>query len=684
MEENKIMPDICLVSMPFAALDQPSIGNSLLTAAAKREGFSIKSFYPSFQFAKEVGLKKYTALNKTGKAADLLGEWIFSQAAFPELHNKDNSYFRNKLTTDKDILDNYFKITEKNDDVFETFYQARQQALPFIEKTAENILKFKPRIIGCSSNYQQHCSSLALLRVIKERNPAIITLLGGANCEASMGQAAKRNFPWVDFVVSGEADLLFPGLCHILLEKGKDIGINDLPFGVISDKNSSKEVFSEIGNSYRATVDNLNDLPIPDYDDYFEQLTEYNFEKKIFPSLIMETSRGCWWAQKKPCTFCGLNGCAYQFRTKTPQRILNEFNILYQKYKINKINKFIITDNVLSPKYFKSVLPALAGENKPSFFVHWEARANLNEEQVKILANSGARCIQIGIESLHDECLKLLNKGVTAIQNIAVLKFAMENGIRIYWNFLYEILGEKNCWYKELAKWLPLVYHLQPPGGVSQIFYSRFSDYHNNSEQYKIDLVPFKEYFSIYPLNKKEMKDIAFYFEDTTHIHTSGESIPKNKGINIVKLMLNEWEKLFKNYFNEKKKTKLVVWEEENQSFIIDTRPCATEENITLQGLERYVYYECRKPRTKKSLFESLKNKGFPNINLKELDKSINYLSEKKLILILNEEILSLAIREPARTLLTNKEFQTGNIELTYILDSILQDSFSIEKERED
>jgi magnesium-protoporphyrin IX monomethyl ester (oxidative) cyclase len=51
---------------------------------------------------------------------------------------------------------------------------------------------------------------LALLRIIKEKNPDIITLLGGANCEASMGQAAKRNFPWIDFVVSGEADLLFP------------------------------------------------------------------------------------------------------------------------------------------------------------------------------------------------------------------------------------------------------------------------------------------------------------------------------------------------------------------------------------------------------------------------------------------------------------------------------------------
>jgi magnesium-protoporphyrin IX monomethyl ester (oxidative) cyclase len=73
------------------------IGLSLLVAAAKDEGLSAKSIYPKFWFAEEVGLKRYTALAKAGGPADLLGEWIFSQAAFPNFHSKDDSYFRNKL-----------------------------------------------------------------------------------------------------------------------------------------------------------------------------------------------------------------------------------------------------------------------------------------------------------------------------------------------------------------------------------------------------------------------------------------------------------------------------------------------------------------------------------------------------------------------------------------------------------
>ena len=43
--------------------------------------------------------------------------------------------------------------------------------------------------------------SLALLRRVKELDPSVVTMLGGANCEAEMGWAAIRAFPWVDFVV---------------------------------------------------------------------------------------------------------------------------------------------------------------------------------------------------------------------------------------------------------------------------------------------------------------------------------------------------------------------------------------------------------------------------------------------------------------------------------------------------
>ena len=48
------MTDICLVSMPFEQLHLPSIGISLLVAAAKARGLDAAAIYPRFRFAEEI------------------------------------------------------------------------------------------------------------------------------------------------------------------------------------------------------------------------------------------------------------------------------------------------------------------------------------------------------------------------------------------------------------------------------------------------------------------------------------------------------------------------------------------------------------------------------------------------------------------------------------------------------
>src|SRR5438034_544993 len=70
----------------------------------------------------------------------------------------------------------------------------------------------RPRVIGFTSVFQQHLASLALARELKARRPGITIVMGGANCEAAMGAETVRQFPFVDAVVSGEADLVFADL----------------------------------------------------------------------------------------------------------------------------------------------------------------------------------------------------------------------------------------------------------------------------------------------------------------------------------------------------------------------------------------------------------------------------------------------------------------------------------------
>ena len=89
---------------------------------------------------------------------------------------------------------------------------ARDAARPFIDWCADRIVAAEPRIVGLTSVFQQHLASLALAKRLKARLPDTHIVMGGANCEATMGVETVRQFPFVDAVVSGEADHVFAEL----------------------------------------------------------------------------------------------------------------------------------------------------------------------------------------------------------------------------------------------------------------------------------------------------------------------------------------------------------------------------------------------------------------------------------------------------------------------------------------
>jgi hypothetical protein len=48
--------DVCLLSMPYPIIDQPSVALGLLQGALEKRGITTKSFFPCLWFAEEIGL----------------------------------------------------------------------------------------------------------------------------------------------------------------------------------------------------------------------------------------------------------------------------------------------------------------------------------------------------------------------------------------------------------------------------------------------------------------------------------------------------------------------------------------------------------------------------------------------------------------------------------------------------
>ena len=616
--------EICLVSMPYAAIERPSIALGLLTAELRGAAIDVRARYACLDFAARIGLHAYGAVLES-KTPLFIGEWTFAAAAFPEKKDIDGQYL---AACAEEIANGRFGGVDARD----LLLRVRAEASRFIDELAEEIVSARPRIVGCTSTFQQHVPSLALLRTIRERDPSIITMVGGTNCEAAMGVATRRNFPWIDYVVSGEADEIIVPLARDLLAHGRTTarlpGIID---GTIATERDA--------DPPRASVWSVDEIPTPDYDDYFTALDASPLREAVVPALVVETSRGCWWGAKSHCTFCGLNGGNMTFRAKSAGRAAQEFHRLAARYGIRR---FTVVDNIMDMQYHATVLAQLAGHGYDIFY---ETKANLRRHHMSSFFEAGVRSIQPGIESLHDDMLRLLAKGNKAWMNVQLLKWAVELGMDVSWIFLIDVPGQKDAWYAQMMAWLPWIMHLPPASFAVPIEFMRFSPYHSDAPRYGLDLVPQPAYAQVYPLDADEMQQLAYEFVDR-----QGRPEP-GLGQQLLLMWLALWRE---SYFSDARRV-LTMEDDGDAIDILDTRSCRTADRHRLEGSAARVYRACDEATTRQTLRESL---GIGE----ELEEIVQSLIAAKLLLELNERLLALAV-DGSRARLAEANCPGGRIE---------------------
>jgi hypothetical protein len=135
-----------------------------------------------------------------------------------------------------------------------------------------------------------------------------------------------------------------------------------------------------------------------------------------------------------------------------------------------------MVDSIMPYHYFRTLLPRLPLE-VPNLNLFFAEKANLSLEQVVLLKRAGINFMQPGIESLSSSLLGRMNKGVTAAQNIALLRYARSASLGLGWNLLYGCPGDQLAEYEEILALIPLLHHLHPPVSVSPLHLHRFSPY---------------------------------------------------------------------------------------------------------------------------------------------------------------------------------------------------------------
>jgi ribosomal peptide maturation radical SAM protein 1 len=616
--------DVVLVSMPFVRRLFPSLGLSLLQAELRRQGFRSVTRYYSLRFVARIGRAAFQQIGIESINGSMPGEWLFAAALFDPPPKPVAAYLREVVGHPPEKW--YPNGRGPDEELLRHLSAARAQVAGFLDECLADVLRRRPAVVGFTSVFEQHLPSLALARRIKAHLPQTVVVIGGANCEGVMGFELARQFPFVDAVVSGQGEQVFPELVRRAVA-GAPVA-QDWP-GVYTRENT-REHPADGRYANTPTVTDLDAIPFPDYDDFLNEFRNTPVLAGVAPVLLMQTSRGCWWGQKQHCTFCGLNGATMAFRRKSAARVLAEIDYLTGRYPGYPI---AFADNILDMGHFRDLVPALAARRPRLPLYHLDVKANLNRAQLTALRDAGVATIEAGIESLSSPVLRLMRKGVSGLQNIQLLKWCRELGLRPEWQLIWGFPGEPPDEYARLVRLIPWLTHLPPPDGGGPFRLDRFSPNFFAADQFGlVDLEPFPAYFHLYPFAREVVANLAYCF---TFRYRTPQDWPSY--IRPLWRPLLAWQRqhAHSHLFQTDAAGELTLW---------DQRPAARQDFTVLMGLARRLYLACASIQGLNQLRRQATEELGREATAEEIEEVLRPLLEAGLMVREGDAFLSLAL----------------------------------------
>jgi ribosomal peptide maturation radical SAM protein 1 len=478
--------------MPWHALGHPSLAIGVLSSACQIAGFDAPvEHHLGLRFADFLWERSghtltpsdYTTVVEQG-FVDALGDWVFAGT----------------LNGDEFGVDALREYAAERRIPMRKIVAMRDLAGEFVDIVVEEMLACQPDLVGFTSTFMQNVASLAVAARLKRSEPDIKIVFGGGNCDGPMGIALQREFPFVDLVLRGEADETFPHLLTVLAE---DRPLTEVPG--LSWWDGDRQVV----NKTPARLVPPIAMHRPDYDRWFAAFDASVVSEHVQPEIAVESARGCWWGEHHHCTFCGLNGTSMTFRAKQPETFVAEVEHLVRRHRVLDI---VTVDNILEPNYLRTALPALARTDW-DLRLHYEVKANLTHAQIQVLRDAGVYSVQPGIESLIDDVLARMDKGVRAVHNIRVLRDCGSTGLTVAWNWLYGFPGEQEADYRRVISQVPALVHLQPPEVQTRIQLNRFSPHFENLALGFADRRPAAAYGHVYDIPAQRLADMVYMFD---------------------------------------------------------------------------------------------------------------------------------------------------------------------------
>jgi radical SAM superfamily enzyme YgiQ (UPF0313 family) len=349
---------------------------------------------------------------------------------------------------------------------------------------------------ACPKYYFTQCTAPTLTNdmygVMLAKSLGATTMAFGTHVTA-MPLETLRDYPALDIVLRGEPELTFRELIDTLEGRQADrpawvrelLEKTDPTWADASAQGSSADASVDLSNvkgvtwregdriimnEARPFVPDLNDLPIPLYEEL--PLDKYRMPLMKGPFAFVVTSRGC----TAGCKYC-IKHVSYQWsvRLLSPERIMRE---LWRLDELGIRNIHMYAD--LFTVNREQVVGLCRRIIDEGMKIRWTCNSRVDyvdEEMLQLMGRAGCWMISWGIESGNEEILRRAAKGADPRKARQALTWARKAGIKNWGYFIVGLPGETEQTIRQtidFAKSLPLelaLFHIAAPYPGTPFFF---------------------------------------------------------------------------------------------------------------------------------------------------------------------------------------------------------------------
>ena len=290
-------------------------------------------------------------------------------------------------------------------------------------KIRRKLQQYQPQIVGTTGVTMTFPAAARILRVCKEFDPGITTVMGGPHVSFAAEDTFHRA-PWIDIVAAGEGDVTVVELASAL-DRGADIG---KVAGLYINRNGKVTKTAP-----RPLIDNLDELPFPAR--HLLPLSKYH---ALGAACSVVSSRGCPYG----CIFCTtprMYGRKVRFRQ--PHLVVDEIEVIYREYGFSQIS--VVDDTfTLNHPHATELCRELIRRHLPVKWSIFSRVDTLTPELLDLMREAGCTCMLFGVESGNQEVLNSIKKGITPEKVRNGVRMATEAGIGSFASFILGLPGE--------------------------------------------------------------------------------------------------------------------------------------------------------------------------------------------------------------------------------------------------